>query len=111
MLGKYHYMFTILLVFPTYLLLPAFGSWVLELVLTQSFLKSYIVRIVKLNIVSEMQQKAKILPQCNSVKEEKGDEIQLQEDFKPSKKSTAIQFFHVQSNNNLCIFVVNRSSQ
>ena len=54
-------MLTILLVFPTYLSLPAFGSGILDLVLTQSFLQSYIVRIVKLEIVSEIQRKAKIL--------------------------------------------------
>lgn len=54
-------MLTILLVFPTYLSLLAFGSRIQDLVLTQSFLQSYVVRIVKLNIISEMQQKAKIL--------------------------------------------------
>jgi len=54
-------MLRILLVFPRYLSLPAFGSRILDLVVTQLFLQSYIVRIIKLDIVSEMQQKAKIL--------------------------------------------------
>lgn len=68
-------MLTILLVFPVYLSLPAFGSGILDLVLIQSFLQSYIVRIERLSQRCNRKQKfsrqfLKKPPQYNSMKKE-----------------------------------------